>query len=82
EVVNSEVIDNSKDIEVSIIEIEEAVIYGVIRDNNLQNKLSKIARLLKGKKKLDIHTDSLLVVEKLERREIKKIDISWVVADN
>ncbi|CAG8632463.1 4003_t:CDS:1, partial [Scutellospora calospora] len=35
EVVNTEVIDNSKDIEVSIIKIEEVVIYRVIKDNNL-----------------------------------------------
>ncbi|CAG8702313.1 8477_t:CDS:1, partial [Scutellospora calospora] len=42
EVVNAEVIDNSKDIEVSIMKIEEAVIHIVIRDNNLQNELSRI----------------------------------------
>ncbi|CAG8686218.1 10222_t:CDS:1, partial [Scutellospora calospora] len=39
EVVNTELIDNSKDIEVSIMELEEAIIHRVIRDNNLQNEL-------------------------------------------
>ncbi|CAG8666880.1 2867_t:CDS:1, partial [Scutellospora calospora] len=39
EVVNTKLIDNSRNIEVNIMEIEEAVIHRVIRDNNLQNKL-------------------------------------------
>ncbi|CAG8606700.1 190_t:CDS:1, partial [Scutellospora calospora] len=61
EVVNAELIDNSKDIKVSIMEIEEAVIHRVIRNNNLQNELSRIVRLLKREEKLDIYTDGLLV---------------------
>ena len=64
------------------MEIEEAVIHRVVKNKNVQNELSRIANILKGKEVLDIYTDGSLVVENIGGRETKKMGIGWVIADD
>jgi len=75
-----EVVKNVRNIEISIVDIEEAVIQRVVKDKKLQVELSRLARSIKGKKELDIYTDGSLVTEVLEDKEIKKMGIGWVIA--
>src|SRR6266487_4471406 len=80
ELSNMEVVKNVRNIEISIVDIEEAVIQRVVKDKKLQVELSRLARSIKGKKELDIYTDGSLVIEVLEDKEIKKMGIGWVIA--
>ena len=82
ELSDMEVVKNVRNIEISIVDIEEAVIQRVVKDKKLQVELSRLARSIKGKKELDIYTDRSLVIEALEDKEMKKIGIGWVIADN
>ena len=50
ELSNIEVVKNIRNIEISIVDIEEAVIQRVVKDKKLQVELSKLARSIKGKK--------------------------------
>ena len=77
-----EVVKNVRNIEISIVDIEEAVIQRVVKDKKLQVELSRLARSIKGKKELDIYTDGSLVIEILEDKEMKKMCIGWVIADD
>src|SRR5437868_1049185 len=82
ELSDMEVIKNVRNIEISIVDIEEAVIQRVVKDKKLQVELSRLARSIKGKKELDIYTDGSLVIEALEDKETKKMGIGWVIADD
>ena len=61
--------------EINIVEIEEAIIQKVIKNINLWEELSIISRKLKGRKDLDIYTDSSLVVDSISGRDEKKIGV-------
>src|SRR5439155_19394628 len=69
ELSDMEVVKYVRNIEISIVDIEEAVIQRVVKDKKLQVELSRLARSIKGKKELDIYTDGSLVTEVLEDKE-------------
>ena len=66
---------------INIVEIEEALIQKVIKNANLREELSRINKKLKERKDLDIYTDSFLVIDSINGRDVKKIDIGWVLVD-
>src|SRR6266480_5166236 len=66
---------------ISIVEIKEAIIQRVIKNVNLREELGRISRKLKGRKELDIYTDSSLVVDSISGRDEKKMGVGWVLLD-
>ena len=75
-----EVVKNVKNIEISIVDIEEVVIQRVVKDKKLQVELSRLARSIKGKKELDIYTDGSLACKGTGDIREKKMGIGWVIA--
>ncbi len=80
ELINSELANNGRDIEISIVGIEEAVIQRVVKDRRLKIELSRIASELKEEKVLDIYTDGSMVADIIGGKEVKKMGIGFVIA--
>ena len=72
--------DQGERAQIEILSKEEAIIQKVIKKEDIQAELKAIAEKLKGKRKLDIYTDSSLAKEGIGDSSKKIIRLGWVVA--
>ena len=66
--------------QIEILSRKEAIIQKAIKEEAIQAELKAIAEKLKGKRKLDIYTDSSLAKEGIGDSSKKIIRLGWVVA--